>query len=434
MFGFSTVVPWRRIQFLTLATFFVLFASHSNAAPGDLLRTIDNPDPQTGAHFGYSVDALNGDLLVGAPLHNTVDATGSGIAYRFTRGGDLVYAIQNPIPSNNDQFGLSIRGYKKNILIGAPFDEVIGAATGGAVHFAKGGTGKVLRSIASPAPLNNSRFGWDVFVLKGKFVAGAPGDNGANDVTNAGAAYLLNKGKAKGHAIRPRNPKRTFLSPRGTGNDQFGYAVSAMQNVVLIGAPGDDTLASNAGAAFSFFARNARLEQIYENPEPGQGEEFGFAVAVVSDEIDGNDENEEPQVAVGAPSDVNPDAVKSGRVFVFDSATGALQLTLEDPNPANENRFGAAVHNADGNILVGAPGYQSNSGIAYLFNGQTGQLMTTLNNPEPASNEEFGFAVNQVYVKNGRRDYDVNLLIGAPKNNVGTSPSAGSIYLFEGVE
>lgn len=435
MSSMSICFPITFSRIRALSGFSVLIAAMTaTAAPGDHLVTVNNPDPQTGARFGHSVDSYKGDILVGAPNHKFSDATNSGIAYRFNRGGSLVYPLLNPSPTNNDQFGFSIRGSKTNILIGAPSDEVEGASSGGAVHRAKGSTGQIIQLVASPAPLNNSMLGWDVFVLGNKFIAGAPGDNGANGATNAGAAYLLKKAKQKVGSILPRNARTTFLSPRGTPNDKFGHSVSAMGKLALIGAPGDDTGASDAGAAFSFNVKTGALQHIYENPAPAQSDEFGFAVAVIEDEADGNDGNRDPQVAVGAPEDRNINEVKSGRVFVFDSESGLLQLILENPNPATGDRFGAAVQNADGNILIGAPGHGSNTGIAYLFDGQTGALLATLNNPEPAANEEFGHSVAAVYVDKKGKDYDVNLVVGAPANEVGTEPSAGSVYLFEGFE
>lgn len=409
-----------------------MLAAVASAAVDDVIATIPNPQPEANSKFGYSVDAVNGDILAGAPLFNTGGNPDAGIAYRFGLGGALLYALNNPLPTNGDQYGFSIEGFGKHILVGAPFDEVAGASTGGAVHLHHGKEGRLLRSIASARPKNNSRFGWSVYTIKGKFIAGAPNDDGANDTNQAGAAYLLNKG-SKSSTILPRDPKTTYLSPRPTPDDEFGFSVSALRQLVVVGAPSDDFTGSNSGAAYSYFARTGGLDRIFENPSPGSDDRFGFAVAAIEDNELGNDDNYNAQIAVGAPDDENGDSIKTGRVFVFDSASGVLQFTIEDPDPQVGARFGAAVHDAEGGIIVGAPGFDNNAGRAYVFNGQTGQLISPLNNPEPDSDDEFGFSVSKA-LQNVKGPVDpVHLLVGAPGDSVDGNSAAGTVYVYRGL-
>jgi hypothetical protein len=154
---------------------------------------------------------------------------------------------------------------------------------------------------------------------------------------------------------------------------------------------------------------------------------------VIEDNELGNDGNYNGQVAVGAPDDENASDVKTGRVYVFDSASGALQFTIEDPDPQVGARFGAAVHDAEGAIIVGAPGFDNNAGRAYVFNGQTGQLISRLNNPEPNSDDEFGYSVSKS-LENIKGPNDlVHLLVGAPGDSVAGKSAAGSVYVFRGL-
>jgi hypothetical protein len=404
------------------------------AAPGDLLQEYPNPNPQTGAQLGYAVDGVQGTVLAGAPFADFEGATASGIAYRFNVGGGVATTYQNPFPTNNDEFGHSIEGMNNHVLVGAPFDEVIGAATGGAVHVFRTRDGQTKRAIASPSPQNNARFGWSVHTLKNKFVAGAPEDEGANSTSQAGAAYLLNLGKAKTVAPAARDPKTTYLSPRPSPNDEFGYSVSALDDAVVVGAPSDDFGASNAGAAFSYSAKSGAVRHIFNNPNPEPDDSFGFSVAAIEDEDGGADGNDEPQLAIGAPDDENNDGVKTGRVYVFDSASGALQLTIDNPDPDTGDLFGTSVHNVDGNIVVGAPGDASNVGIAYLFDGQNGNLLATFHNPEPESNESFGFSVSQLVTDLKGKDDAADVIVGCPGDEVEGVSAAGTVYLFRGVE
>lgn len=409
----------------------VAFSSHPvSAAPGDLLTVIDNPAPQSGSQFGFSLGTLNGDILVGAPYQDWLNARDCGIAYRFNTEGQIFYSIDNPMPTRNDQFGYSICAFNGDVLVGAPLDEVPGAAAGGAVHYVQGETGRVLRSISSPAPRNYARFGSHLFVYKGKFVSSAPRDL-AESASNAGAAYLLNK-KAKSDLRPTRNPRRKCFSPRHASRDLFGKAVAALHNSVLVGAPGDDFRTSNTGAAFYYCGRTARLQQVLENPHPFPEDAFGSAVALIS--RTGKGVSASARAVVGAPGASTWQQVRSGRVFVFDAATGDLELIIEDPAPGDGNQFGAAVHNAMGNILVGAPGYNGNSGIAYLFCGSTGELIATLQNPDPTPGDEFGSSLGSLCEAEAKESSSpLPLIVGAPKNTINHWVAAGSIYLFEGV-
>src|SRR4051812_5002315 len=94
-----------RIRLSSLLFGFVLAATSATAAVNDVIGTIPNPAPETNAQFGYSVDGYDGDILVGAPLADANGHTDSGVAYRFTIPGNLVYTLNNPLPSNDDQYG-----------------------------------------------------------------------------------------------------------------------------------------------------------------------------------------------------------------------------------------------------------------------------------------------------------------------------------------
>lgn len=92
---------------------------------GKLLRTLHNPDPHEGAHFGKSVAILPKFLIVGAP-GDSVRETGMsrGAVYVFDRmSGKLLKKVINPArPTGaDDLFGLAIGAAEGHLLVGAPF-------------------------------------------------------------------------------------------------------------------------------------------------------------------------------------------------------------------------------------------------------------------------------------------------------------------------
>jgi hypothetical protein len=111
---------------------------------------------------------------------------------------------------------------------------------------------------------------------------------------------------------------------------------------------------------------------------------------------------------------------------LFDSNTGRLLQTFNNPTPADSDNFGYSVAGVGTNALIGAPfktvGGVTQAGAAYLFNSNTGALLQTFNKPNPRTNDQFGSSVAGV---------GNNALIGAVFDDTGAT-DAGSAYLFNG--
>jgi hypothetical protein len=175
---------------------------------------------------------------------------------------------------------------------------------------------------------------------------------------------------------------------------------------VLISAPGDDTGAENAGAAY-LFSTNGTLLMNFTNPIPKTGASFGEAVATVDNNF----------VLIGARF-----ADRGGAAYLF-STNGTLLTSFTNPTPASVLQFGSSVAAVGSDrVLIGAQGYQldiTNSGAAFLFS-TNGTLLTTLTNPSPGDHL-FGRSVAAVF-------HD-KLVVGAPQSDPATLNS-GSAYLF----
>ena len=90
---------------------------------------------------------------------------------------------------------------------------------------------------------------------------------------------------------------------------------------VLIGAYGDDTGATDAGAAY-LFSTNGALLTTFTNPTPAACDCFGYSVAAV-----GTD-----RVLIGAYRD-DTGATDAGAAYLF-STNGTLLTTFTNPTPA----------------------------------------------------------------------------------------------------
>ena len=150
------------------------------------------------------------------------------------------------------------------------------------------------------------------------------------------------------------------------------------------------------------------------NPSPDNNDLFGAALSLSGG-----------KALIGAPLDATT-GTGSGRAYVYDSTSGALLRTFENPTPATNDQFGGAVSLSGNLALVGARNDAAGgtgSGAAYLFNVATGALARTFPNPGPAPNisDSFGLSV----AISGNR-----ALISATGDDRGAS-NAGAAYLFD---
>ncbi|HZF31102.1 MAG TPA: PEP-CTERM sorting domain-containing protein [Gammaproteobacteria bacterium] len=152
------------------------------------------------------------------------------------------------------------------------------------------------------------------------------------------------------------------------------------------------------------------------NPSPDNNDIFGTGLSL----SDG-------RALIGAPGDATTGAT-SGRAYVYDTTTGALLSTLENPTPASNDQFGGAVSLSGYLALVGAQNDAlggSGSGVAYVFDAATGALTRTLANPGPTPNvvDNFGHSVAA---------FGNQALVSAIGDDRGAA-NAGASYLFDAV-
>ena len=87
----------------------------------------------------------------------------------------------------------------------------------------------------------NDRFGWSVAVSSNRIVVGVPYED--TTASDAGSAYIFD--------IDGNELAKIQASDAGSG-DRFGTAVAVSNSRIVVGAPYEDTAASNAGAVYVF--------------------------------------------------------------------------------------------------------------------------------------------------------------------------------------
>ncbi len=338
-------------------------------------------------------------LVIGAPFEDGEDGTqfNRGVVYVFTRTGttwneqpQLLRAPNgegglNPLFSSGDHFGESVAlsDDAETLVVAAPLEDGSRTSTvenenndadaAGAVYvFVRNATTYVLEAYLKPTPgafdtvIADDAFGHAVALsADGRtLVVGAPfAEPGIRPRDfNDGAAYVFTRGDAGW-------TQRAMLGgPHADANatDEFGLqvATSADGSTVAIASPADDDSFDNSGATYVFTTTD-RLqwtrEAVLKAPNAGDGDTFGFAVALSAD---GN------TLAIGARNedgdststldDDNDNIRDAGAVYVYTRGTSqwsAAPAYLKPSNTIELGEFGANLQlTASGSELaISAP-------------------------------------------------------------------------------
>lgn len=390
------------------------------------------PNPSQGAAFGWSAAATPKNLLLlGAPFSHAAAAAGggawSGAVLLFDAGGQLVRTMTRGSAAQMlDQFGLAVAPMGSNTLTGA--NALIGApgvgAKQGAAYLMNTASGAEILALGRPGGRREGdAFGYAVSAVGDHAIVGAPGVWATADTgSEAGAVYVFPPGG--GSPVEIRNPQPANVAAQ----DRFGHAVAGYgPNEIAVGAPYDGGPA--AGSVRLYDLSGAAIGA----PIQGTGG-FGWAIASV----------DAGTILVGAPRYTAPPPLTgglpppdSGAALLVEVPSGQVLHRFENPNPSPYARFGSAVAAAGNFLLIGAPGEgnQTYAGAAYLYDLSSRQLLKRYEEPTPnsttvANPNAFGgavglFATSSRVVWTGR----TRVLVGAPTVDAGVTNS-GAAYVY----
>ena len=357
----------------------------ASGTPTVPVAVLNNPAPASNDQFGAAVAVAGTRIIVGAPLDDA-GATDAGSAYFYDLAGATptvpVGTFTNPAPIIGKNFGYAVALNGTVAAIGAP-GESTGAADAGSAYVydvASGTPFAVVQTLNNPGPATNDLFGKVVAVSGSRVVVGCENDD-PGALFDDGSAFVYDMASGT-----PTVPVATFANPTPAAGDNFGREAAIVGTRIVVGAPGDDTAASNAGIGYVFDLTSGTptLPVLTLNqPGPAVGQKFGTATAVSG-----------TRVIVGAPSD-DTGGADAGIVTVYDlaSPTPATPVfTLTNPTPAIQN-FGTAVAASGNLVVVGAPGGTEAAYVYDLASGTPTVPVFTLNGGGAAGAYDFGSGV-----------------------------------------
>jgi hypothetical protein len=442
----------RRSMFIGgLSLVVILFAlfcpSEAKGAEAPTIIQVDNPHPEPGAQFGFSVDGIS-DIDGDGVDDFIVGANGADKAYVFS-GADqsVIHLIDDPEGLSGHWFGFNVKGMGdinadgvEDFAIGAPanftylpvpcsgFEEGPSPceASSGRVFLFSGNTGdSILRIIhdqirtgTSVAPLDdiNADGGPDIAIGSPNlerspgYVHAVSGNDGTElwEVWEEGAPLLASLGY--------------FITDIDDLNgDGYGDIVA--------GAPfATDEL---HGQAYILSGYDGAVIRIHESPFGVEDGFFGGKVARIGDQNSDGIED----YAIGQPTYTTSGM---GYLHIYSGRTGARINSIPSPSSVPGDGFGgsvAKVEDKDGDGLddfwVSAPA----GDVVYLMN-KDGDLLYQLDDPSPDPTlESTVFFAWSIAAADLDDDGKMDLIIGdGTFDIIGADPqvNAGTVYLVMG--
>ena len=248
---------------------------------------------------------------------------------------------------------------------------------------------------------------------------------GAKYAGGAGAAFVFKKQGINWNQVNvdhDNNPVTTTIplvltASDGQTGDEFGCAIAFENKYAVIGAFRSDSGFNDSGAAYIFEKDDVHKSWVQIQklmPEDqGANDYFGYSVAISGE-----------KAAIGA---YGKDG-QAGAVYVFQKTdTGWEQLQkLTVLSSQGNDKFGWSIAMEKDTIVVGAPGYQNNTGRVYLFSwnasDQLWKQTSVLEATEKSVGDFFGSALdisgNEIIVgAYGKKDKSGTAIIFEKKNN-----------------
>ena len=346
---------------------------------------IEASDAQTGDEFGYSID-ISSDTVVAGAWYEDTGGSNAGAAYVFTRSGTSWSQQAKLVASNagaGDQLGYSVAIDGDTIVAGANNEDTAAQDAGAAYVFTRSGTSwsQQAKLVASDAQAADY-LGWSVGIDGDTIVVGAFGEDTGGSY--AGAAYVFTRSGTTW------SQQAKLVASDAQANDYLGRGeIGISGDTIVLGAYREDTGGSDAGAAYVFIRSGTSWsEQAKLVASDAQAnDQFGRAVSISSD-----------TVVVGASLE-DAGGTDTGAVYVFtrSGTTWSQQAKLVSENPNGLDEFGISVDIDGDSVIMGATKEDTGSqdtGAVYIFtrSGTTWSQQKLLKASDVPAYKRFGWA------------------------------------------
>jgi len=252
--------------------------------------------------------------------------------------------------ASGDMLGVSIAIDGARIAIGAAGDDDLGIDSGSVYFFvsAAGPWSQDTKLLAADGQAGD-RFGASTAIAGQTLLVGAREDEEA--AADCGSAYVFVRGAAWSQEAK-------LIAADAAAGDQFARSVALFGDTAVLGAPFNDEMGSESGAAYVFVRSGAAWQQQAKlsAADASAGDQFGTCVSISGE-----------RVLVGSPL---AGGTGAAYVFVRSGSSWSQEAKLEANDATGGERFGRAVALDGDDAVVGAPlddDLGADSGSLYVF-------------------------------------------------------------------
>ena len=314
------------------------------------------------------------------------DAVGKKVA-----GKDYVLTntkLTNDDGEEDDHLGKSAAIYGNICAIGAPNASFNGTNSGVVKIFSTSNDGLTWGLVTTVYPDDEDSgmyFGYDVDIYGEYLVVGAYGDDTLD--SNAGAIYVFktnNTGWSSWYQVSK------LTGDDSEAGDQYGHSVSIYGNKIAVGARYNDEVDNNAGAVYTYVKSgdNITFKEKITVSEGSSSDYFGFSLSLRED-----------MLIVGAYG-VDDNGSASGAVYIYRTTNDGNNWYFKKKLVASDGeagmRFGSSVDINNKYAVVGSYLNESKGSI-YVYktedNGESWGSEIKLQPTDIETNDHFGRAV-----------------------------------------
>lgn len=402
-----------------------------------LLSSIANPNnfgTELNDFFGISV-ANNGTKIITGSLESDATFSQNGAAYLFDINGTFDSVVENPNPAGGgvdsaDNFGRAVDISETYMLVGSWSEDQPGDDEGGKAYLFNINTGNLIHTFVNPNPaspdqfIDGDRFGSAVAVTDGYSIVTAYREDAADGSgDNTGWAYVFDNTSGNLlYSIESPNIDQIDEYP-GDQMGEFVQTLAADGSFAVVGSWQDNSSVDglgDSGAIHIINLSNGNVTTI-ENPNNFSTltfDRFGRSVDIKNSRI-----------IVGATGEDTATNTEVGVAYIYDfdidTSTWSLSATVEHPDAATNDQFGAEVAVADNYYAVASIQKDTGSGVVYVFDATDNTLLKTLENPNlfgTSDNDNFGTAMS------AHEDY---LTISTPAEDNAGGNNSGALYIYK---
>ncbi|WP_286266533.1 FG-GAP repeat protein [Thalassotalea atypica] len=387
-----------------------LLATNSFAAQDIILAD----DGKVGDSFGYDVAIDGSTALVGAFKADSYGVIDAGAAYVYELG-DNGWRKQAKLVASpafaDDTLGGKVALKNDVAMLGVMRRDDKGTDSGAVVYFErKMNTWQQRYIITAPDAKAGDAFGQSIALTENYLVIGAPRNDALG--VDSGAAYIYKRENSTWHYLAK------ITANDGVAGDLFGISVAVDGNTILVGADLHDEKAENAGAVYVYVLDDMqwRQEAKLMASDGAKTDIFGVRVAL----------SENTALISARRDDTEALGIDAGSAYIFvrDGNTWTQQVKLTSPDGRGDDRFGRGVALSGDTAIISAMNHDvngSNTGALYVYkNGAEGWRYTSKFVAKNSMTEDkFGWSID---LSNGVA------VVGTP-NHDAKGQESGAVYI-----